>query len=532
MPQTKPIEPTELLDIVSLERELCGRHLIDFAERAWPILEPGASYVGNWHIEAICEHLEAISSGQILRLLINMPPRCMKSLLTSVIWPAWVWINQPHLRWLCASYAQNLSIRDSLKTRQLIKSQWYQQRWSDKFAISKDQDAKIRFENDKLGFRLATSVDGLATGEGGDIQNVDDPHNVKEAESDAVREGTITWLSETMATRFNNPKLPRRVITMQRIHSRDCSGHVIAEGGYEHLCLPMRFEKSRLVAVDPQGTENPFYIKQPTALGFSDPRTEEGELLWPDRFDLVSVEDLEHRLGPYGTAGQLQQRPTPRGGGMIKREQLQIIDELPKDVVLHSVRSWDFAGTDPSKQISYTNPDWTVGIGMGKTLTDDPDIYIWDNVRFRADPGERDDMIVQTARLDGVDVAIWVEQEPGQSGKSQIVGFRSLLPGYALNPPQQDMMPTTPGSSKPRKETGVPTGNKVTRAEAFATHCHRRKVYIVRGPWTAAYVQELTTFPLSDKKDQMDATSQGFNKLMARTISTAEAMANAGFYGR
>lgn len=536
--------PPEYQDRWVVERELYTRSLVEFFKASWHILEPGTPYSHNWHIDAKSEHLEAVSAGEITRLLINEPPRTTKSLLCSVAWPAWEWTHNPYRRFLCASYAQVLSVRDSVKMRRLIQSEWYQNFWGDEFYLVGDQNAKERFENNLTGYRIATAVDALGTGEGGDIQIIDDPHNVRQGESDAVREGTVTWLNETMSTRFNDLRKPIRVLIMQRIHDRDCSGALLAQGGYVHLCLPMRFERMRMFTMLPDGNINPDYVP-PTPLGFEDPRTEDGELLWPERFPPAELEDLEGRLGPYATAGQLQQRPTPRGGGMVKRADLHVIDAVPDGVRLRKVRSWDYAGTDPEKQANLTDPDWTCGVLMatddaveiqsdGRSVSD-PNIYIMDEVRFREDPGPRDDTVESTAQMDGKDVTIWIEQEPGASGKSVIFNARKWMAGWAVNPPRPEPMPATPGQKNKRsKEAGVPTGNKVQRFEAFATACHRGKVYLVRGSnpdWIPGFIHEITTFPMSAKKDRCDAVSMAYNRLTESMLSTAELMALRG-YGR
>ena len=146
------------------------RGLAEFVRQAWPVVEPPSRpYQPGWHIEAICEHLEALGRGEIRRLLINIPPRHMKSLAVAVFWPAWTWIERPEVRWLFASYAQQLSTRDSVRCRRLIESPWYRGNWGASFALAKDQNQKTRFENDRTGYRLATSVGGAATGEGGDV---------------------------------------------------------------------------------------------------------------------------------------------------------------------------------------------------------------------------------------------------------------------------------------------------------------------------------------------------------------------------
>lgn len=214
-----------------------------FVQQAWHVLEPATPYVDGWHIKVMCEHLEAVTDGRIRDLLINVPPRHMKSLTVSVFWPCWVWTRKPATRWLYCSYAQRLATRDSLKCRRLIMSPWYQRNWEGVFKLTGDQNEKTRFENDRTGQRLATSVDGTNTGEGADIIVCDDPHNVRERESEVQRENVSTWWDEVMSTRLNNPNTGARVIVMQRIHEGDLSGHVIQKGGWDHLCLPARYEE-------------------------------------------------------------------------------------------------------------------------------------------------------------------------------------------------------------------------------------------------------------------------------------------------
>lgn len=228
----------------------------------------------------------------------------MKSLAVSVFWPCWEWLTWPERRWLFSSYALSLSIRDSLKCRRLIQSPWYQEQFGHIYQLTGDQNAKMRFENDRTGYRIATSVGGAATGEGGDRIVCDDPHNVEQAESETIREHTLTWWDHVMSTRGNDPKTVARVIVMQRVHENDLSGHVLAKGGYDHLCLPAKFDGRRIV----------------TSIGWQDPRTGEGDLLWDQRFGQQEIADLERDLGSYSAAGQLQQRPSPAEGGILKRQ--------------------------------------------------------------------------------------------------------------------------------------------------------------------------------------------------------------------
>lgn len=313
-----------------LEKLDCEDNLVDFVESAWKYIDPNP-YQYGWHLEAIAEHLQAVARGEIKRLVINVPPRTSKSSMVSVCFPAWVWaqpelgpLSGPQVQFLFASYAQPLSIRDSIKTRRLVESPWYKGHWGNKFSITSDQNTKIRFDNNKGGYRLATSVDGALTGEGGSIIIVDDPHNANDVESDLVRQGTLEWWDQSMSTRLNDPKTGAYIVIMQRLHESDLTGHILSRdtGNWVHLCLPMRMESDRRCITQ-------WYVDD----------REEGELLIPGRFGEAEVTDLEQRLGPFAAAGQLQQRPEPKGGGIIKREWWQLWDEtasngegLPKTV--------------------------------------------------------------------------------------------------------------------------------------------------------------------------------------------------------
>jgi hypothetical protein len=278
------------------------RSLREFTKAAWPTIEPGVDFQNNWHIDAISDHLEAVVNGDIKRLIINVPPRHMKSISVAVAMPAWTWVSQPHKKFLYASYAASLSIRDSTKCRRLIDSPWYKAHFGDKFRLTDDQNQKQRFENDKTGYRIATSVNGALTGDGGDLIVIDDPHNSVEADSAKVREGVLEWWDQAMQTRLNDPRTGAFVIIMQRLHEQDLTGHVLSNqlgNEWSHLCLPARYEIGH-----PTPSRSP--------LGFIDPRSAEGELLWPERIDDKTLSNLERSLGTYAAAGQLQQRPSPR----------------------------------------------------------------------------------------------------------------------------------------------------------------------------------------------------------------------------
>lgn len=307
--QEIPVEDA-LLELDRLDYE---ESLYRFLVNGWRWFDPSPLTEG-WAIEAICEHLEAVADGEIKRLIINIPPRCSKSSVVSVAFPAWVWAQRhrslmcgPGVQFLTGSYAGALALRDNVKSRRLIKSPWYQKYWADRFKLVGDQNTKGRFENDQGGIRIATSVDASVTGEGGNIIIIDDPNAAQEAFSEATIESTIEWWDSAMSTRLNDQKTGAFVIVQQRLSEMDLTGYILEKnvGGWEHLMLPMRYEPERSYS---------------TLIGWKDPRTEMGELLWPERFGEKEVKDLEAGLGPFAAAGQLQQRPEPKGGGVIKRE--------------------------------------------------------------------------------------------------------------------------------------------------------------------------------------------------------------------
>lgn len=326
-----PLSPVILLDAVRREKQYRSAEtfLIEFMKQSWDIIEPGQQFKDNWHLHVIAEHLQAVTDGEIENLVINIPPGCMKSILVSVGWPAWEWTQNPGLRYLGASYGADLAIRDAQKTRDIITSAWYQARWPH-VQLKKGSDQKTKYELTAGGWRLSTSVGGRATGEHPDRKIVDDPHNAKQAESDAERSTALVWFDRTLSTRGKS-RGARTVVVMQRLHESDVTGHVLAsEYGYEHLCIPMEYDK----------------VKRATTLGSYDPRTQKDELLWPDMFTPKMVTELKRELGEYGTAGQLQQKPSPEGGGILKVDHFQL---WPKGVDLpaleYVLQSYDGAYT-------------------------------------------------------------------------------------------------------------------------------------------------------------------------------------------
>jgi predicted phage terminase large subunit-like protein len=286
---------------------LSERSLYEFCKQAWHIIEPGIKFVDGWHVRAICLECQELVDNPGGRLLINIPPGCMKSLVVNVFFPAWVWGPRgwDAARFFHASYSPDLGVRDSVRCRHLIESDWYAAQWGGRFHLTSDQNQKGRFENSGRGYRISSTIGGRVTGEHPDFKILDDPHDIKKAESEKERTGACDWYDRTLSSRGKN-RGARTIITMQRLHESDLSGHVLkkqadeihkgtlADAHWIEVCFPMRYEPDRMTA---------------TPCGTSDPRTELGGLLWPDVFDEITIKSLENELGQAATAGQLQQRP-------------------------------------------------------------------------------------------------------------------------------------------------------------------------------------------------------------------------------
>jgi predicted phage terminase large subunit-like protein len=444
--------------------------LSGFLREAWHVLEPSNPYIHGWHIDAISEHLEAITSGDITRLLINVPPGTMKSLLAGVFWPAWEWgpMGRPATRIIGSSYSEDYAKRDNRRMRDLITSEWFQSLWP----IELVRAGEMAFSNTATGFRQGVPFSRL-TGGRGDRVIIDDPHSVDGAESEAERNATVRTFRESVPTRLNDPGKSAILVIMQRLHEQDVSGTILSlKLGYEHLMLPMEFEPERRCT---------------TSIGFSDPRTDDGELLFPERFPRVVVERDKVPMGSYAVAGQFQQRPAPRSGGMFQRTDFEIVDALPAGRAKR-VRAWDFAATESK---GGKRPDWTVGLGM--VMIGDV-FFVEDVVRGQWKPSGVERVLLNTASQDGDEVAVRIPEDPGAAGKSDAATKIKLLKGYSVKAVR-------------------PTGDKAIRARPAAAQAEAGNIKLLRGEWNEPFLDEVCSFPASTNDDQVDALADAVNEL-------------------
>ena len=448
----------------SLRAEICRRNLKDFIRTAWPIIEP-SELVWGWHIDAVAKHLEAVTRGQIRNLLITIPPRHAKSTIVSVMWPSWEWATSPERRWLFASYAESLAIRDNVKARRLVQSPWYQLNWGYVFQFQGDQNEKRKVETDRGGHRIAVGTGGAATGEGGDRLVIDDPHNIAEIESAITRKGVLDWFDQVWSTRANNPKTTARVIIMQRSHCDDLAGHVLEQGGWEHLSIPTEYEGAT----------------RKTAIGWCDPRTAEGALLWPERFGPVEVVEAKRTLGSFAYAGQHQQRPVPATGGVWKRAWFRFYRraELPAKFDL-TMASWDCAFKD------LKTCDFVAGQLWGRKAAD---FYFLDQVHARLDfPATLQAIRDLNRRAKYAVNGVLIEDKA--NGSAVISTLKLEIPGLIAVDPE---------------------GGKEGRAAAVAPLIEAGNVLLPmpdEQPWIEDTLIEFVTFPAARHDDRVDAASQ------------------------
>ncbi len=504
-----------------------------YTEDIWPLIEPATPFKPNWHLDAMSDHLEAVTRGQILVLLITIPPRHMKSLTVAVAWPTWEWgpaaaagftpEGRPYPRpgvkevaspadlhpsarlasykWLFASYAQSLSVRDSNKRRQVLNSPYYKARWSHVFTIGEEAylaDGAVKYENSRRGYHMATSVGGSNTGEGGDRIVIDDPIKVDDANSDVKRDGANDWHDGTMTTRRNDPETSAMVCIMQRTHERDLVGHLLEKYAEKvnvdpreciHLSIPTEYE----------GTKR-FFLGE-------DPREVPGDLMWPTRFNRRAIEKTKTELGELQFSAQHQQHPSPASGAFFKAQWLRFYAPYDSSLVgtldndhpaVRAFKKPDACGSHKVIALpSRFRRTWQSLDAAFKDFDTSDHVcgQVWgsvDALRFLLDNfRERLSFTGTIARL--------IEQ------RNLFPACRAtLIEDKANGPAIVDSL-----HRKLRGVRGVPAvESKVARAAATHPDWSAGQVYLPHPalePWVAKFVKELLAFPFSADDDQVDA---------------------------
>lgn len=500
--------------------------LYEFVQYFWHVLEPETPLVTGWVLEAICEHLEAVTYGEIRKLLINVPPGTMKSLMCNVFWPAWEWaIGKSHLRYVTFSYSATLTERDNNRFGDLVSSTEYRKLYPDVVLV---QRGAVLVTNSKKGWKRSSSIGGVGTGERGDRILLDDPHNVKESESEPVRTETVRWFRESMTSRLNDMRRGAVVIIMQRVNEDDVSGAILANAfDYTHLMIPMEYDPSR--QVDEQGEP------VATSIGWFDPRWSDdlnqadGELAWPERFPPETVEEMKREIGPFGWACQFQQAPAPRGGGLFKTAWWQVYESEngkfpPFELIIASVDS-AFTAKETNDPTGMTV--WGVFVnedGRRRLML----IDAWrKHLEFS---GPR----VDVERREHETRQAWVRRTQDKWGLMEWIHStcekwkvdKLLIEAKASGISAAQELRNRYGLQNWSTQLCKVTGDKYSRALAVQATFSNGYVYAPVRDWSDLVINEMSLFPNGKYDDLTDSVSQAIKWLRDNGLAPTDAEAN------
>lgn len=426
-----------------------------FIAKSFFTVSPGVNYLHNWHIDAIANKLQQITTGEITRLIINIPPRNLKSICVSVAWPAWLLAHNPSTKIMASSYSQTLSNKHSLDCRLIMNSSWYKNLFPNT-EIVKGENQKSKFVTNKRGFRFATSTGGTATGEGGDILIVDDPQNPSKINSKKYRNNTIEWFEQTFISRLNNKNTGAIVIVMQRLHEEDLCGYLLKNH-------PKQWDLLKLPAIDEAS----------------------GIPLHKERDNLNSLNKLKLELGEYNFSAQYQQSPSSNKYSMVNKSWLKYFKNFDELCFTQIIQSWDTAIKAKDEH------DYSAGITIG--VTNNNNYYILDVLRVKAEFPELVNLVQNYANKWKPKVILIEDKASGQS----LIQTLTKLPIISIKP----------------------KFDKITRFASNTTLFEAGKIFIKEDSnWKNIFETEILTFPKSTNDDQVDALSQAFNYLKQRKI--------------
>lgn len=441
-----------------------------FLHRAFMELHPQGCYRYNWHLDLMADRLMGVADARIRRLIFTVPPRSLKSIATTVAFPAWLLGRDPRKRIICASYGQELADKHARDTRQLMQPTWYRDTFRTR--LTGDRPAFADFQTTAQGGRMATSVGGVLTGRGGDILIIDDPIKPDEALSKSQRDRVNDWYDSTLYSRLNDKQAGAIIIVMQRVHLDDLVGHVCAREDWEIINLP---------AI---ATEDTVW-KYRTLSGVVTKTRRAGEVLQPDREPLSVLQAIRENLGEYSFSAQYQQAPVPFGGGIVKREWLQY---LPPDSVPGSfdtiVQSWDTA--NKANELADFSVCSTWGVKNKKC-------YLLNVYRKRLNYPDLKRAVHEQAKLFAPTIILVEDRASG----TQLI---------------QELMQERLYQIKAVK----PEGDKIMRMHAQTAVIENGFVFLpTSAAWLDEYVNELTCFPYARHDDQVDSTAQALQWISA-----------------
>jgi predicted phage terminase large subunit-like protein len=433
-----------------------------FNHRCFREINPTTPFDANWHIEVMGAALEDCRHGRNRRLIINVPPRSLKSLTASVAFPAWLLGQNPSTKIISASYGQDLSDKHARDCRQIMNSQFYRELFP--ACQLSDRQAVQEYETTAGGFRYSTSVGGPFTGRGSDFIIIDDPIKPDQALSDRERENANTWFSNTVRTRLDDQRTGVIIIIMQRLHMDDLVGHVMQNDQWKLLRFPAIAEEREVHVIDTIHGRKIFV-------------REAGEALHPTRQSLEILNDLKLSMTDYDFSGQYQQAPVPLGGGMVKYDWFQYFDHNHPPTFDRVVQSWDTA-SKPGNLSDYSVCT-TWGIASSK-------FYLLNVYRERVGYPELKRAVVEQARAFRPDAILIEDKSSGTALIQDLVadGIHNIL-GYK------------------------PKDDKIMRMHAQTATIKNGFVFVpTHAHWVDDYLHEMTSFHFGKYDDQVDSTSQ------------------------
>jgi len=469
-------------------RERVRRSLYAFVQYFWDAIIPDEPK-WNWHIPYLCYELQKVAHRVFNNLpkeydlLINIPPGTTKSTILTQMFPAWCWLpgNMPYAQFIAGSYSGDLSMHHGSLCRDLITSDKYIALFPEltlRDERGSKSDFQINYKGDAAGSRTATSVGGTLTGKHGHFLLVDDPINPQASLSQTALRSANNWMEQTLSTRKIDKDVSVTILIMQRLSQGDPAGVWLQKRDNQnkrvyHICLPGEL-----------GLYKPFVNPPQLVQHYED------DLLDPTRMSKLTLREMLIDLGQYGYAGQIGQNPTPPGGGMFQVDKITIVERPTGRITGKIVRYWDKAGSDGAGA-------YTAGVKM--TKLENGRYCILDIQRGQWSTDKRESVIKQTAEIDSHKVYIYMEQEPGSSGKDSIYFSAKSLDGFVVRPDK-------------------PSGDKVMRADPFSVQVNFGNVEMVRGAWNQAALDELRFFPVGMYKDQVDAMSGAYKALSKPTV--------------
>lgn len=444
-----------------IERREMRTKLAPFIKKVFETVDPGAVYSHNWHIDLISEYLEACYHRQIMQLIVNVPPRFLKSMCVSVAFPAWAFGQDPSERILSASGVASLATKHSMDCRKVLKEDWYRNTFPE-LQLTEHQDAKNRYETTKGGHRIATSVGGSSVGEGGRIKIIDDPidpHKISATEIESAN----GWYDSTWSTRSDDPERTIEILVMQRLAIDDMTGHLLNKGGWEHLVIPQEVEKKTIIIFPISRTKK---VRK------------EGELIHEKRFGRASVKKAKVNLGTYGYDSQHQQRPTARGGNRIKLDwfsRYKVLPASPDEVA----QSWDTG----NKNKNLSNPS------VCETFMRFGDIWYLAHVLKKKMVYPELKRTVKALSDHYSPDIILIEDKA--SGTQLLQDYENKLRVKAIEPDKDKAM---------RMEVQLPALEAGMVALPDNTE--------IDAPWLFEFEQNLQSFPMNKEWDEIDALSQ------------------------